>query len=75
MIEITLRIPDTKVLKAKEGFLYLHPVPIEDDKPIMSENAWVREWLRRKLSNEIDRGLHKRALDNIEFDSDDSLVE
>jgi len=27
------------------------------------------------FTNEIDRGLHKRALDNIEFVSDNSLVE
>jgi len=74
-MKITLTIPDNKVAKARNGFLYLHPVPIENDKPIMSENAWVREWLRRKLSNEIDRGLHKRALDNVEFVSDDTLVE
>lgn len=81
MVTIILNIPDNKIQIVKDGLLYLHPVPIEDaepgeiGEPIMSEGAWLREWLRRKLRNEIARGLQRRAIDDVAFIPDDTLVE
>jgi hypothetical protein len=79
MVQITLTIPDDKVQTVKDGILALYPVPTELDEdgnptPVMSENAWLKEWLRRKVRDEVARGLQKLAKEAITFDPDDTIV-
>ena len=74
-VVITLTIPEAKVPKASEGFLYMYPIPTDDDgAPLLTARDWFKEWSRRHLRDVVARGLQKKNHDENPFDPDDNLV-
>lgn len=57
MPQLTFSISDTKFAKFKEGFLKRHPIPLDEDRnPIMAENAWVKEAIKRLIQTAYNEG-------------------
>lgn len=74
MASVTFTIPDEKYDTFKEAFLEVHKVPLDPETgdPLMSDNAWVKEWGRLTYLGAIRQGL-KRVRDKaypIVFDPD-----
>ena len=65
MADITIIIPNDKLDKAKEGFLYLYPnrEMTDDETPVAkyTDNQWIKEKIRRNLVRDIYRGLNMKA--------------
>ena len=75
-VVITLVIPDAKVAKATEGFFYIHPIPTDEETgdPLFTPKQWFKEWLRRKVRDEVARGLQKKNHEENLFTPDDSIA-
>lgn len=74
-MQITFTIPDPKLPTLKEGLLYLHPVPVDElGQPLYTENAWLKEYIRQFVRDEVARGLQSKQKAEIEFDPDDTII-
>ena len=75
-IVISLTIPEDKVPKASEGFLYINPIPKDPEtgELLYTAKQWFKEWLRINLRNVVARGLQKKNHDENPFAPDNDLV-
>jgi hypothetical protein len=56
-VSFTLEVPTARFPAAKAAILKLHPVPLDENgDPEFADNAWIKEWLRRLVRDEIARG-------------------
>lgn len=72
-MQITLTIPDDKLLEFKTGFLAMCPVPKEYDEegnllPLMTELQWFKEWIKRDVLRAYKHGKLKLAQESVQFD-------
>ena len=75
MASITITIPDAKLTEFKSGFLKRQPVPVDNDtgEPEMSENAWIKEWVKQQLLHYYKSG--KKQLAQEAASIDQNIVE
>jgi len=75
-VVITLTIPDAKVAKATEGFLYAAPIPVnqETGEPLYTPKQWFKEDLRRYARDKIAKGLKKKNDDENPYDPDNGIM-
>lgn len=62
MVDITITIPDDKVDEFKEYFLYLNPIPLDDEgEPKYTLLNWFKQWLYEKIIEQYRQGKrHKK---------------
>ena len=71
MAQITYIISDDKLAEFKSGFLKHCPVPTNrNGVPIMTENAWIKEWGKQKFIWAYKKGKHLFALEQSEIEKD-----
>jgi hypothetical protein len=74
-VGFTLEIPTTRFDAAKAALLKLHPVPLDENgDPEFADNAWIKEWLRRLVRDEIARGKTRIAQEAAVVPPDDDDV-
>ena len=79
MAKITFTIPDNKLARIKAGMLYRYPNneatvdpawvdpqdgSLPDMIPVYSDNAWLKERIRRFIIESVDQGDLKLVKDN-----------
>ena len=71
MAQITYTISDSNLPEFKMGFLASKPVPTDDEgNPIMSENAWIKEYGKRQFIREYKNGKHILAMQQAQLEDD-----
>lgn len=72
MASITLTIPDAKFEDFKEAFLKVNPIPENADTqlPLFTENAWIKEWIKRILKKRYRQGKEQLAREAAVIDND-----
>lgn len=65
MVEIKVTIPNSKWTKFLTGFLYIHPIPLSEEKgePFYTEEEWITRWTRQQLMRSYKKGKCKKAVD------------
>jgi hypothetical protein len=72
MPQLTLTVSDEKYEdEFKPAFLCVHPVPLDEEmNPIMPEDMWVKEWVKRQIKEAYKQGKTKLAYESAEFEED-----
>lgn len=69
MVDITITIPDGKVEEFKMYFLYLYPIPVDEQtgEPLYTELVWFKMWLYDHIVNAYRSGKKRKTLDELNF--------
>jgi len=83
MTQITFTINNEKVLRITNAMKGLYPIPTintgTEEEPVweneFTDNAWVKESIRRWVKKQVARYEQKIAQDEIIYQEDDTLLE
>ena len=71
MPNITLTIDDESYSDFKEAFIKQHPIPTDDEgEPLFSENAWIKEKIRRIVKDIYMKGKGKLVMEEGSYQED-----
>jgi len=70
-MEIKVTIPDNKLPEFYSGFLYIHPIPQDDDgKAEFSKSVWVKKWVKKSLVRSYKSGKRRKMHDELQVTYD-----
>ena len=70
-MEITIVIDESVYANYVAANLALHPVPMFNDEPIMTEEQWIKELLKKVITRHYKQCLEFQATNNINIGEDD----
>ena len=62
-------IPSAVVESNKDAFLYVNPVPVDENgDPTMGPREWFEEWLRKRMNKELAACRYRYAESQLSYD-------
>lgn len=64
-MKVYIEIPDDKVKEFKKYFLYLYPVPKDEEteKPKYTELQWIKKWLYTQMIRAYQSAKKRKMMD------------
>ena len=69
-MKIEIEIPDEKVEELRTYFLYIHPIPIDEEtgEPKYTILVWFKKWLYKQIVNAYKSGKKRKMWDEFQIE-------
>ena len=75
MAQITLTIPNNKLLRVTNAIAGVYPIPTDNNgDPLFTDGQWAKEAVRRHIRDVVFRWERKEAIAALTIELDDSIV-